>query len=89
VLFFFVSYYIFDGTSVASTGYNASTKGFFAWKESFAEYGHNSDGDWVMTSSSSTLKFSALFTEIALCVTLATVIAVVSRFLLPTDRLFD
>lgn len=88
-IFFFISYHLFDDISAVSTGYNASTRGFFAWTELFAEYDFNDDGDWVIKSSGTTLKLSALLAEIALCVTLAAVITTISYLLRPADRLLN
>jgi len=35
---FFLSYRMFDEIAAASTGYNATAKGFFGWDFSFAEH---------------------------------------------------
>ena len=65
---FIFSYVFFDEIAEASTGYNATERGLFAWTYSYAEHEFVDDGDGfvqaVLISSGDDLRYGRLALEI-------------------------
>ena len=62
-----------ENIEAASTGFNASSKGFFGWDYSFAEHTFEPDGEVyrsVMIDSGREVRFGPLAAEIILCLVL-------------------
>ena len=67
--FFSTSYTVFDDVVTASTGYNESENGWFAWRSSYAEHEFLVDGDSfqaVLVDSGVIIHYPRLAAEIAL-----------------------
>ena len=74
VCFFSASYKFFEDYVVASTGYNETENGLFAWRSSYARHESRVDGDYgqlVLVDSGVVIDYTKLASEIALWTTLS------------------